>query len=95
MGIAYRTDFDLQNIQRESGKNMEYIVKGSSERFVPHVIEPSIGVERLFLAVLLLQNCLFFCYRFRSLSTESFCIIIFRKNIVKLSPYLWKKSLIK
>ena len=52
MGLAYRTDFDLQNIQRESGKNMEYIVKGSTERFVPHVIEPSIGVERLILAVL-------------------------------------------
>ena len=40
MGIAYRTDFDLGNIQRESGKNMEYIVKGSNKRFVPHVIEP-------------------------------------------------------
>ena len=52
MGLAYRTDFDLRNIQRESGKNMEYIVKGSTERFVPHVIEPSIGVERLILAVL-------------------------------------------
>lgn len=52
MGLAYRTDFDLMNIQRESGKNMEYIVKGGSERFVPHVIEPSIGVERLLLAVL-------------------------------------------
>ena len=52
MGLAYRTDFDLQNIQRESGKNMEYIVKGGGARFVPHVIEPSIGVERLLLAVL-------------------------------------------
>ena len=52
MGLAYRTDFDLTNIQRESGKNMEYIVKGSTERFIPHVIEPSIGVERLILAVL-------------------------------------------
>lgn len=52
MGLAYRTDFDLQNIQRASGKNMEYIVKGGGERFVPHVIEPSIGVERLMLAVL-------------------------------------------
>ena len=52
MGLAYRTDFDLANIQRESGKNMEYIVKGSTERFIPHVIEPSIGVERLILAVL-------------------------------------------
>lgn len=52
MGIAYRTDFDLMNIQRESGKNMEYIVKGSTERFVPHVIEPSFGVERLLMAIL-------------------------------------------
>jgi glycyl-tRNA synthetase len=52
MGLAYRTDFDLANIQRASGKNMEYIVKGSNERFIPHVIEPSIGVERLLLAIL-------------------------------------------
>ena len=52
MGIAYRTDYDLSNIQRESGKNMEYRDKITGETFIPHVIEPSIGVERLFLAVL-------------------------------------------
>lgn len=52
MGLAYRTDFDLSNIQRESGKSMEYRDKNTGESFVPHVIEPSIGVERLFLAVL-------------------------------------------
>lgn len=52
MGLAYRTDFDLANIQRESGKNMEYRDKNTGETFIPHVIEPSIGVERLFLAVL-------------------------------------------
>lgn len=52
MGLAYRTDFDLQNIARESGKSMEYRDKTTNETFVPHVIEPSIGVERLFLAVL-------------------------------------------
>ena len=52
MGIAYRSDFDLQNIARESNKNMEYRDKNSGEVFVPHVIEPSIGVERLMLAVL-------------------------------------------
>ncbi len=52
MGLAYRTDFDLQNIARESGKSMEYRDKRTNEVFVPHVIEPSIGVERLFLAVL-------------------------------------------
>lgn len=52
MGIAYRTDFDLKNIERESGKRMEYRDKVTGESFVPHVVEPSIGVERLFLAVL-------------------------------------------
>lgn len=52
MGLAYRTDFDLQNIARESKKSMEYRDKNSNAVFVPHVIEPSIGVERLFLAVL-------------------------------------------
>lgn len=52
MGLAYRTDFDLANIQRESGKSMEYRDKVTGESFIPHVIEPSIGVERLFLAVL-------------------------------------------
>ena len=52
MGLAYRTDFDLQNIARESGKAMEYRDKVTGETFVPHVIEPSIGVERLFLAIL-------------------------------------------
>ena len=52
MGIAYRTDFDLGNIQRESGKSMEYRDKKTGETFVPHVIEPSFGVERLVMAVL-------------------------------------------
>lgn len=52
MGLAYRTDFDLSNIARESGKSMEYRDKVTGETYVPHVIEPSIGVERLFFAVL-------------------------------------------
>lgn len=52
MGLAYRTDFDLGNIQRVSGKSMEYTVKGTNTRFVPHVIEPSFGVERALMAVL-------------------------------------------
>ncbi len=52
LGLAYRTDFDLQNIAREAGKNMEYTVKGTNTKFVPHVIEPSFGVERALMAVL-------------------------------------------
>ena len=52
LGLAYRTDFDLGNIQRVSGKNMEYRTKDGSESFVPHVIEPSFGLERTIMAVL-------------------------------------------
>lgn len=52
LGLAYRTDFDLGNIQRVAGKSMDYIVKGTNEKFVPHVIEPSFGVERALMAVL-------------------------------------------
>jgi glycyl-tRNA synthetase len=52
LGLAYRTDFDLQNIQRVSGKSMEYRPKDGSAPFVPHVIEPSFGVERALMAVL-------------------------------------------
>lgn len=52
LGLAYRTDFDLMNIQKNSGKSMDYNVKGTNEKFVPHVIEPSFGVERVIMAVL-------------------------------------------
>lgn len=52
MGLAYRTNFDLMNIQNASGKSMDYIVKGSNEKLVPHVIEPSFGLERAIMAVL-------------------------------------------
>lgn len=52
LGIAYRTNFDLMNIQNNSGKSMEYTIKGTNTRFVPHVIEPSFGVERAVMAVL-------------------------------------------
>jgi glycyl-tRNA synthetase len=52
LGLAYRTNFDLGNIERESGKKMEYRPKDGSPAFVPHVIEPSFGVERLVMAVL-------------------------------------------
>lgn len=52
MGLAYRTDFDLKNIEDNSGKKMDYTIKGTNTRFIPHVIEPSFGVERALMAVL-------------------------------------------
>lgn len=50
--IAYRTNFDLSNHQKHSGVNMEYTVKGTNEKFIPHVIEPTFGLDRMLLATL-------------------------------------------
>lgn len=52
LGLAYRTDFDLMNIQKASGKNVAYRPKEGGDAFIPHVIEPSFGVERAIMAVL-------------------------------------------
>jgi glycyl-tRNA synthetase len=52
LGLAYRTDFDLGNIERVSGKNMKYTPKAGGTPYVPHVIEPSFGLERALMAVL-------------------------------------------
>ena len=51
-GVADRTDYDLTQHIKTSGKNLEYFDGTTNERYVPYVIEPSLGVERLFLAVL-------------------------------------------
>lgn len=50
---AYRTDFDLKQHQEFSGENLEYRDEESGRKFIPHVIEPSFGADRLSLAVLL------------------------------------------
>src|SRR5581483_7792104 len=51
-GLAYRTDYDLSQHQKHSGKNMEYRPKDGSTPFIPHVIEPTWGLDRHVLAVL-------------------------------------------
>ena len=51
-GLASRTDFDLKQHQAFSGETLDYIDPLTNERYIPYVVEPSLGVERLFLAVL-------------------------------------------
>lgn len=51
-GIAARGNFDLTQHQNASGKSLEYFDEERKEKFLPHVIEPSLGVDRTFLAVL-------------------------------------------
>ena len=51
-GLAYRTDFDLKNHASKSKVDLSYMDEDTKEKFVPHVIEPSLGVDRTVLAVL-------------------------------------------
>lgn len=51
-GLAYRTDFDLSRHQEFSGVDLTYLDQETGNRFLPHVIEPTFGVERLLLALL-------------------------------------------
>ena len=51
-GVADRTDYDLNQHIKTSGKSLDYFDPETNERYVPYVIEPSLGVERLFLSVI-------------------------------------------
>ena len=51
-GVACRSDYDLKQHQEHSGKSMEIFDEATKLKFVPHVIEPSLGVDRTLLAVL-------------------------------------------
>ena len=51
-GVADRTDYDLKAHMNTSGKSLEYLDPATNEKYVPYVIEPSLGVERMVLALL-------------------------------------------
>jgi glycyl-tRNA synthetase len=51
-GVAYRTDYDLSQHQQASGKSLEYFDDETKQRFIPHVVEPSAGVDRTVLALI-------------------------------------------
>jgi glycyl-tRNA synthetase len=51
-GVAYRTDYDLKQHQAASGKPLDYFDEETKQRFIPHVVEPSAGVDRTVLALL-------------------------------------------
>src|ERR1700745_1682043 len=51
-GVAYRTDYDLTQHQNASGKSLEYFDEETKEKFIPHVVEPSAGVDRTVLAMI-------------------------------------------
>lgn len=51
-GLAYRTDYDLKNHNEKSGFDLRYMDPETGEKFIPHVMEPTFGLNRVFLAVL-------------------------------------------
>jgi glycyl-tRNA synthetase len=52
LGLAYRTDFDLKNHMEQSGTDLRYTDPETNEKFIPHVIEPTFGINRIFLALM-------------------------------------------
>ena len=51
-GLAYRTDYDLRNHIEKSGQDLRYMDPETGEKIIPHVMEPTFGINRVFLAVL-------------------------------------------
>lgn len=74
-GLAYRTDFDLAAHQKTSGQNLAVSDKEGEAAFLPHVIEPSFGVERTILAVLAS------CYREDEMGGEVRTYFAFPKDV--------------
>lgn len=51
-GLAYRTDFDLTQHESHSGVSQAYVDDQTGEKFIPHVLEPTFGIDRTVLAIL-------------------------------------------
>jgi len=51
-GVANRTDFDLKAHQEKSGKDLSYFDEETVKKYIPYVIEPTLGIERLMLAII-------------------------------------------
>ena len=75
-GIASRTDYDLKQHQEFSGVKQEYLDPDDNEKYIPYVIEPSLGVERLFLTIL--------CNGYEKEELEGGDV----REVMKLHPYL-------
>jgi glycyl-tRNA synthetase len=74
-GIASRTDYDLTQHQKFSGVSQNYLDPETNEKYIPYVIEPSVGVERLFLSIL------FDSYHIESLDNDE-------REVLSINPYL-------
>jgi glycyl-tRNA synthetase len=78
-GIHSRTDFDLKQHEKHSGKKLQYFDPESNEHFVPYVVETSIGLDRMFLAML--------CSAYQNEQLEDGSERVVLKLPIKLAPY--------
>nr|WP_308699319.1 glycine--tRNA ligase [Mycoplasma procyoni] len=53
LGVAHRGDFDLSSHMKHSGESLEYLDPNTNQKLIPHVVEPSIGMDRLLFALLI------------------------------------------
>lgn len=74
-GLAYRTDFDLQSHAKASGANLLYLDPETNEKYIPHVIEPTFGLDRCLLVALLSA------YNEEGLNDETRVVMKFPKGI--------------
>ena len=77
-GVADRTDYDLKAHMKVSGKSLEYTDPNTGEKYVPYVIEPSLGVERMVLAIL--------CNAYEEEETDSETRVVLKLHHA-LAPY--------
>lgn len=75
-GIASRTDYDLSSHEKVSGVSQEYLDPTTNEKYIPYVIEPSVGVDRLMLSIL--------CDSYNKETLEDGS----EREVLKLHPYL-------
>lgn len=75
-GIASRTNYDLSQHMNYSGESLEYLDPLTNEKYIPYVVEPSVGVGRLFLATLLNS------YEVETLESGD------TREVLKIHPYL-------
>ncbi len=77
-GLAYRTDYDLKKHQEYSGKDLSYADPKTNEKYIPHVVEPSMGVERSLLAILCAA------YTEEKIEKETRIVMKFPKNLAPI-----------
>lgn len=97
IGISNRGDFDLKNHMQKSGENLEFVDSSNGQKILPYIIEPSMGLDRLMLAILEenfrfdeQKNRYFFQFPF-ILSPYKVAVLPLLKKFTPLAETIWKK----